>query len=158
METTFTPIFLGVLAAHLLHQERTYELFRKLLSFKLSGPVLFSALLILLSFIPKSIAGLPLLSIHVLLSLIVISVVVSPKNLPTKLLSFRLLSRIGVISFGIYLFHIHCIMVARKLLSIAGINEKIVLFLVTLIITTIVAEFSYRFYESKFLRLKSKFK
>lgn len=158
METTYTPILLGVLAAHLLHQQKTFEIFEKLLNSKISTIVLFSVLLILLSTAPQDIAGLTLISIHILLMLIVISIVVSPNQPITNALSFRAMRRIGAISFGIYLFHIHCIMVARKLLSIASIDNNILLFLVSFAITACVAELSYRFYEQRFLALKSNFK
>ncbi len=158
METTFTPILLGVLAAHLLHQPKTFQLLERLFNFRYSVISLFAMLLLLLSFSPNDIAGLPLLSIHILLSLIVVSVVVSPNNFVTKALSYNVIGRIGAISFGIYLFHIHCIMIARKILSIIGIDDRIILLLVTFAITFVVAELSYRFYEKRFLSLKSNFK
>jgi len=129
METTFTPILFGVLAAHLLHHQKTFELLEKLFNFKFSVIALFFLLLLLLTLTPNDIAGLPLLLIHILLALIVVS-----------------------------LFHIHCIMVARKILSLIGIDHVLILFIAAFAITYVVAELSYRFYEKRFLTLKSSFK
>jgi len=157
METTFTPILFGVLLAHLLNQPRTFLLVEKLLRFKFSPIILFSVLLLLLNVMPRDIGGLPLLCIHTLLALIVAAIIVSPQSMLTTVLSGTAVTRIGAVSFGIYLFHIHCIMVVRGILSSMNIDNNVLLFAASFATTFLVAELSYRFYEQRFLQLKSRF-
>jgi peptidoglycan/LPS O-acetylase OafA/YrhL len=65
--------------------------------------------------------------------------------------------RLGALSYGIYLFHMLGRHVAKALLDRAGIPSLLALTAVTLFVTYVVAELSFRFYETRFLRWKNRF-
>jgi len=72
-------------------------------------------------------------------------------------LRLRPLARIGALSYGIYLFHMIGRHMAKAFLARIDVPQWIALTLLTLTITYVVAELSFRFYESRFLRLKERF-
>ena len=69
-----------------------------------------------------------------------------------------MLREIGKISYGMYLFHMLCLNVVRRLLPISLQQVTPVLFLCTLALTVIVAEISSRTYERWFLRFKDRYR
>ena len=91
------------------------------------------------------------------MAMLVGSVVVNGNNTLMPLLKFPPIARIGVISYGIYLFHIQGIVVAEKVLQKIGVDQELATFALVYIITFVAAEFSYRLYETPFLKLKAKF-
>jgi peptidoglycan/LPS O-acetylase OafA/YrhL len=156
-QSTFTPILLGVGLAHLLHHSSTFQAFQNLLFPKYSAVLWLVALIMTCSFLPDDISGVPRLFVHGLMMLLVGSVVINEHNKLMPVLKFPPIVRIGMISYGIYLFHIYAIVVAAKLLSKVGVEQKLATFIVGLTIATLAAELSFRFYETPFLRLKNKF-
>jgi peptidoglycan/LPS O-acetylase OafA/YrhL len=84
------------------------------------------------------------------------------KNSLFKLSNFKNISRLGIISFGLYCLHFIGILVTTSVTSKLGINHGIwnVLLLETsmaLCLTIIFSWISYKFYESPFLKFKNKF-
>lgn len=73
-----------------------------------------------------------------------------------------LMSRLGVISYGLYVFHTPVIMSLRKLFDKLGYDYQtnfglIVFFVLALSISILIASLSYRFYEGRFLTLRDKY-
>lgn len=157
MQATFTPILLGVCLAHLLHDELTFKYFQNLLFPKYSAILLSVILVLTCSFLPDDISGIPRLFVQFLMVLLVGSVVINRQSKLVPLLEFPSIARVGVISYGIYLFHIYAIAIAEKLLYKVGIEQKMATFVLGFAIAIIAAELSFRFYETPFLRLKKKF-
>jgi peptidoglycan/LPS O-acetylase OafA/YrhL len=62
--------------------------------------------------------------------------------------------RIGVVSYGIYLYHLLGMHLAGIMLGRSGLASPYADFLMTLLVTWGIAELSYRFYEAPLLRLK----
>ncbi|MDH5597856.1 MAG: acyltransferase [Cyclobacteriaceae bacterium] len=84
------------------------------------------------------------------------------KNSLIKLSKFKTLTKLGIISYGLYCLHFIGILITTTLTDLVGLNTKIghVLILETglaLTITIIIAFISYRFYETPFLKLKKRF-
>ncbi|MFT6685170.1 MAG: peptidoglycan/LPS O-acetylase OafA/YrhL [Bacteroidia bacterium] len=72
------------------------------------------------------------------------------------------ISKLGVISYGLYCLHKLGILITINLTKIVGLNYEIwhVMVLETalaLLITIVISKVSYRFYESPFLKLKDKY-
>ena len=156
-QTTFTPILLGVCLAHLLHEKSSFSLFERIFSLKHGAALWIVAIVLTCSLSPGDITGLPRLSIQVLMALLVGSVVANEKNSLVSLLCIRPVARIGAISYGIYLFHIHGIVVAQKVIDRFDEQSKLAVFVLAYVVTVVVAEISYRWYEAPILRLKSRF-
>ena len=65
-----------------------------------------------------------------------------------------LLRRLGDISYGLYMLHPLCVYVVLRGLSNLGLDSGLVVYPSCLLLTVVVAEFSYRALEAPFLRLK----
>lgn len=79
-----------------------------------------------------------------------------------KMGNFKLPTRLGVVTYGLYCLHFIIISLTLGLTKLAGLNTNVweVIILETslaLLITIGVSLFSYRFFEKPFLRLKDKF-
>jgi len=79
-----------------------------------------------------------------------------------KMSNFPIISRLGTYTFGLYCLHPIAGLIANKGLSMLGLNSNIyqIMFLetaVSLSLAILLAYVSYRFFESPFLRLKTRF-
>jgi peptidoglycan/LPS O-acetylase OafA/YrhL len=73
-------------------------------------------------------------------------------------MAFPLIKRLGQVSYGMYVYHMFTLHIVRELLARYGIEIVGVLFVFGLLLTTLIAELSYRFYESPFLKLNKRFR
>ncbi len=160
LQSTFTPIIFGVLLAHLLYNQRGFEIAYRLVGERWSAVIFAVALLILIN-IPafgSDISGTPRLLIQILMTLLVASVVVREDHRLQPLLQIRPLMRLGVLSYGLYLFHMLVRHVVYAVMARVGLLEVPFLLLIAVTIGTwIAAELSFRFFESPFLKLKKRF-
>ena len=158
LDVTFTPIALGVLLAHLLHREKSYALFHRLLGSPWSSPFAASAVMALVIAAPADITGWPRLAIQMLMAIFLASVVMREEHQMKKMLSFAPIVRIGVVSYGMYLYHLlirHAVLAAMRRV---GLEEIILLdFVLVGFATWLFAEASFHLYEKRFLALKKKF-
>lgn len=158
LSATFTPIALGVLLAHLLHERRSYAVLSPLLGRRGSWMVPGGLLLVLIAGWPGDISGMGRLLIQLSMMLVLGSFVIREDHSARRLLAFRPLAYLGVISYGLYLYHMWAIHPVRVGFLRFGMKlDSIAFFLAALIASTIVAGLSYRFIEQPFLRMKSRF-
>jgi len=152
-QTSFFPILLGVALAHLLNDPRGFAFIGLACAFN-GASAIYGAVIVVLAFaLPMDdIAGLPRMAIHVAMSLFLASCVVRPNHALRPLLQFAPIARVGVLSYGIYLLHMFARHIAHKLTG-----DGPLLFPATFAVVVVLAEISYRFYESKFLELKKRF-
>jgi peptidoglycan/LPS O-acetylase OafA/YrhL len=156
-QTTFGPILLGVMLAHVLDDESAFALSWRVLGHRLA-PLLAAALLLAICAYPREdVSGGPRIAIHFAMTLLIGASVIREDHLLRPVLRLWPLRRIGVVSYGMYLFH----MIVRHLVDKAaqrlGWSSEGVFFLALVLLTWAVAEASFRFYESRFLALKSRF-
>ena len=156
-QTTFTPILLGVLLAHLLNNKPSFRLIAPWIRSYYCSLLWLFGLIITCSLLPNDISGMPRLFVQIIMTLLVGSVVINENNVLMPLLLFPPFARVGVISYGVYLFHIHGIVIAEKLLQKVGIEQGLIVFIFGYSITILIAETSYRLYEMPFLKLKARF-
>ena len=154
-ETTFTPILLGVLLAYILHSQLGFERVARVLGHRMTPLWLAAALLASLELMPEDLRGWPRLTIHLLMMALLASAVVREDHVLAPLLKWPPVVRIGVLSYGMYLLHVFVVHFTDRL----GEHGLPALFLFPLAVlgTVAVAELSYRFYETPFLRLKKRF-
>jgi peptidoglycan/LPS O-acetylase OafA/YrhL len=94
---------------------------------------------------------------HLSLLLLLASCLVREDHSLQPVLNFWPIRRIGIVSYGIYLFH-HLVMhFVDKVLGHFVHVSKVASFLALSLATWAVAETSYRFYESRFLAMKTRF-
>ena len=156
-ETTFGPILLGVMLAHVLDHSRSFAWVFRTLSWRLA-PVLSLALAFYAASYPADdISGWQRLAIHWTMLVLVASCVIPGSKLLQPILSLWLMRRIGIVSYGMYLYeHIvgHFI---RKCLEVVTINWDLAYFVCTTLVAWAVAECSYRYFEVPFLAAKARF-
>jgi peptidoglycan/LPS O-acetylase OafA/YrhL len=153
---TFTPICLGVILAHLLHNPRTFPVLAAALG-RPFAPLIYLAVLIVLCCLPYETRGFLRLAIQLTMAALLGSCVIREDNLFAPFLRLKLIARMGVVSYGLYLFHMLCLIAIGSVLTRLDISRPILLFLLTTVVSYVVAEISFRFYEQPFLRLKNRF-
>ena len=151
---TFTPICLGVLLAHVLHSPQGYRHVARLLFRPWMPIAVLAALVLTCNAVPSELAGWPRVSIQLLMTVFLASCVVREDHWLRGLLGFAPVARIGVISYGIYLYHMIALHGVSTLLASTGWRFPLDRFFLVLLLAWIIAEVSYRYYETPFLRLK----
>ena len=154
LQATFTPICLGVLLAHALHDERGFAVLGRFLGLPVAAAALAVVLLAVCNVPSKDIRGLQRLSIQVLMTGTIGACVVSESNGLRRILAQRPLVRIGVVSYGMYLYHNFVIPTVDARLP--G-DSDLVVFAVSAVATWLVAELSFRGFEVRFLEWKKRF-
>lgn len=100
-----------------------------------------------------------------MLSVLILAIILEQnysENSFFKFSRFKILSKLGVISYGLYCFHFIGILIAINLTKKMHLNEQLweVLIIdttIALIITILISYISYRFFEKPFLNLKNRF-
>ncbi|EGG92853.1 acyltransferase 3 [gamma proteobacterium IMCC1989] len=158
LDTTFTPICLGVLLAHALNNKTTFNYLSRLFCLPWTSIAVGLLLLVLISLFSGDISGLPRLVIQLTMCLWLLTLVIREDHYLKPLMSFPLIKRLGQISYGMYVYHMFALHIVRELLARYGIEINGVLFIAGLFLTALIAEVSYRFYESPFLTLNKRFR
>ncbi len=157
VQVTFTPILLGVLLAHLLHDRNQFNLFRALFFHRYASTLWLVALFVIASIPNSDISGLHRLSIHLIMFAFVGSCVVREDHILMPLLRNRLVVRIGLVSYGVYIFHTHALHAVESVLYFMNFYSPLAKFVLGLGASVLAAELSFRYFESWFLRLKRRF-
>jgi peptidoglycan/LPS O-acetylase OafA/YrhL len=160
-ETTFTPILLGVIAAHLMHAPGSFARLASLLGGRATPVVLLVAIVALLAVAPDDIRGWPRPAVQLLMMALVVSCTVREDHVLAGLFNWEPLRRIGALSYGIYLLHMFMldpVMRVAKKGWLLGSHSGLLLFPVTLALSVAVAQLSFTFYEERFLRLRERFR
>lgn len=84
------------------------------------------------------------------------------KNSLFKLSKFKIISRLGIISYGLYILHFIGILITTTLSNKFSFNTELwqVIFLetsVALLLTILLSKLSFNYFEKPFLKLKNKF-
>jgi peptidoglycan/LPS O-acetylase OafA/YrhL len=156
-QTGFTPIMLGVLLAHGLHDARWHERLRAVLGGRAVAAVAAVGILAVASWPNPDITGGPRLALHLCMTALVGAAVIREDHLLMPLLRLRPLVRIGALSYGMYLMHMLGRHGARAVLGRLDADGPAALFVLTLVVTYVAAELSFRFYEAPFLKMKDRF-
>jgi peptidoglycan/LPS O-acetylase OafA/YrhL len=152
---TFTPIILGVTLAHLLHERRTFMLLYRLVGHRAAPLVLLALVIAIVSRFGPTNQGLPKATLHLTLMIGLGSVVVREDHVLRRVLTFPLIERLGATSYGIYLYHVAILDLMTRLSH--GRWSNLTMFLVVAPLAALVAEVSFRYFEGRFLNLRSRF-
>ncbi len=151
-----TEICIGVLWAIGLNNSRTFHKLWRVVGQKWSSPF-FAFLSLAVAMWPWGDTPLWYLLEAVVFGLFVASCVVRADHGIARALRWRMLARVGVVSYGMYMLHMLAVNAVRVGALKVGITSKPMIFLVSLVLVYLMAETSYRFFEQPFLRLKSRF-
>lgn len=156
-ETTFGPIILGVLLAHLLDNPNGFRCAMRLLGWR-GAPLVALLLVVLSASNPRAdISGWPRMSIHFALVALVAACVIRERHSLRTLLSAWPMRRIGIVSYGIYLYHLIIAHFVTPRTEHMQAFSHVACFASVTLLTWLAAELSYRVLETRFLRLKARF-
>jgi peptidoglycan/LPS O-acetylase OafA/YrhL len=109
--------------------------------------------------LPLSVKGWPRFGVSVLLVLLIGSLVVREDHYARPTLALPIMVRLGIISYGMYLYHTWAIEVVKQAFRLLGpgLPPDVVVFAISVAGKIVVAEPSYRAIESPLLNLKQRF-
>ena len=143
------PICLGAIAAVLMHRPTTFRWIERWIGWRLGATVGLAATLAALAFDET-----PSLVLYLAMTWLVIACTLRPDDqLLRPMLTNPLVKHVGVVSYGIYLMHMLCINVVRRLV---GAQEGPLVFVLALALSVAAASISYRFFEAPILRWKDR--
>lgn len=142
------PILLGAAFAIIVNTRRGYAAVAVVLGWWWSAPAVFGVMIAALWF------GAPPWSIQIIMAIAVTAVTIRENTLMHPVLTWRPLAFIGVISYGIYLMHMLCANVVRR---IVHEDQGLALCAGTTILVIAVAYLSFRYFETPLLRIKRRF-
>lgn len=142
------PILLGAASAIVVNTRRGYAGVSAVLGWWWSAPAVFAVMIGALWF------GAPPWSIQVIMVTAVTAVTIREDTLMHPVLTWRPLAFIGVISYGIYLMHMLCANVVRR---VVHEEQGLALCAGTTILVIAVAYVSFRYFETPLLRIKRRF-
>jgi peptidoglycan/LPS O-acetylase OafA/YrhL len=145
-------ICMGVLLAYALDSERGFRWLFPFLGRSWSAPAALAILMVCL--IPRY--PDPLVATLATVALVGACVVREDNGL-APVLKFRPVAFIGVLSYGMYLFNSLCIHAVMMVLGPIGVTHPLFVFPVSVGLTISVAYVSYEYFETPFLKLKSRF-
>ena len=147
------PICMGALLAQVLHIPRGFGVLHRVLGSRVAAPA--ALVLLAASVMPASAAWAPLS--WVMLPMFIGACVIREDNGLVKLLHWRPLAFMGVVSYGMYLFNTLAVKAVRPVLGHIGIHHPLWVLPFSLGLTVLMAWLSFRYFESPFLALKSRF-
>ena len=158
---TFSPILLGVLAAHVMHDPRSGRIAAAALGNRWMPPLL----MVLATLVGQYAAelrgpgqsvvlrGLPYTAVHVLFCLALVAMVVNPRGIFSRTLQSRPLAYLGSISYGIYLYHTMILWLIDRVCTPRHIHlGPFALFVLVSALSICVAALSFRYFETPIMR------
>jgi len=152
---TFTPILLGVLAAHVMHDPRSGRAATALLKNRWMPPLLLALATLVVQYAGDALRGLPYAAVHVLFCMALVAMVVNPRGIFSRTLQSRPLAYLGSISYGVYLYHTMIIWLIDRVCSPRHILlTPFQLFVLVSVLSISVAALSFRYFEAPIMRLR----
>lgn len=157
VQATFAPVALGCLGGLALHGERGFARVHATLGGRYAAPLAALAFLACASLPFDEPPRAGRLLIQVAAAALVLACVVREDHGLARLLRWRPLARVGVVSYGIYLLHIVTLQAVRAWAPSVGLPRG-AMFWTNAVASWLAAEVSYRALEAPFLRLRERFR
>ncbi|HYH95277.1 acyltransferase [Hyalangium sp.] len=142
------PICMGCLAAYALHSPRGFAWMYRVLGYTWAPPLL---LVLVLAAVATD--GTPYGLTSLVMTALVVSSCIRTRHLLMPVLTLPPLRYVGMISYGVYLLHMLTFNLVRRAVPEQGFA---VYFLLTFGLSVVLAGLSYRYFETRFLRLKER--
>lgn len=155
----YEAILLGSLTAITLHHPKGFALAWRFVGHQKAPLVLFVGLIAMWHFLPLNLTGWPNLMMHLTMAALLASIVIQEEHVFSRILGWGPIARIGLISYGLYLWHLfgrHIGVEGAAAMGFEGVVAGWVAMPVYVIASIVIAEMSFRWFESYFLRLKDK--
>lgn len=153
---TYAPILLGALAAMILHSKRGFEVLYAALGAKAAPLVALIGLVVVLAITPEDVHGWPNLAIHLTMTAMLLTLVLTTDGVVSKALQLAPLRRMGVVSYGIYLYHLIGLDLTIRVLGRVGLDNAWITLVTYTLLSFAMAEISFRTLEAYFRRFRPK--
>lgn len=151
---TYAPILMGSALAVLLRSLGSFSALFLLFGHRSAPPLLMVLVLGLATLLPSDLRGLPNLAVHFAMTACLASLVLREDHLLARVLQWKPLARVGVISYGIYLYHLIVLTIVNALFRHLAINTPWLTLLLYIAVSILMADISYRTLEAWFRRFK----
>lgn len=151
---TYSPILIGSGLAVVLNVKISFDVLNRFLGRKSAALVTFLFLMVLISILPADVTGWPNLIIHLTMAACLASIVIREDHVLQRAFSWRVIVRVGEISYGIYLYHLIGLHIANVLIAKIGLQGGWYVFVIYSLVSIGMAELSFRYYETPFLNLR----
>jgi peptidoglycan/LPS O-acetylase OafA/YrhL len=151
-----TEICCGVLWALALHSKKGFPIAWKLLGYRWSAPAA-GALALAVMLWPGTASAGWYLAMALVLSLLVTTCVIREDHGLAWFLQLKPLVRVGVVSYGVYMLHMLAVNAIKVVLPHHVSGSSALSFLLAVTLAYIMAEISFRLFESPILRMKARF-
>ena len=155
--TGYSAILIGSLSALTLHHAAGFRMLYRFCGMRLAPVLAFAALVLVISLTPGRLTGFPNLLVHSTMALCLITLVIREDHLLAGILGKRSISRVGEISYGIYLYHLIALHFASEIATWLSLPPAIEPYVVTplfVLMSIVIAHISFRTFERFFLNLK----
>ena len=155
----YAAILLGALTAIALHHEASFRWLYALFGHPWAAPAAFGALLVYLQLAPGDLSGLPFLGMHLLMAIGLVSIVLREDHVMRPFFAARPIARVGEISYGLYLYHLIGLHFATVIAARLPLGPDVAPWVITGLFAAIsiaMAEISFRYFETAFLKLKDR--
>jgi peptidoglycan/LPS O-acetylase OafA/YrhL len=156
-QTTFGPILVGVLLAFVMNDARGHRVVARLLAHPWSSVAALGLVALAASHPAEDLSGLPRILIHLSMATLVAACVVRERHALVPILTLWPMRRIGIVSYGIYLYHMLTWYFVHLGTRLAGVESQLLFFAANTLASWLVAELSFRWFESPVLALKARF-
>ncbi|MFM1871137.1 MAG: hypothetical protein RL398_559 [Planctomycetota bacterium] len=153
VRSVMPSLVLGVLGAFALHERRSFGWLYAALGRRWVAPTLLVGMFGLMQLNLTH-----LWVMHPWMACLVLSCVIREDHAAAGVLKTRPMVRVGAVSYGIYLLHMPMRQVVQRILPGWEQTQPLVFFLAVAGLSFLAAELSYRWFESRFLRLRSRFR
>lgn len=151
---TYAPILIGSALAIILDIKNGFGWMHAAFGARQSPVFTFGALILGLAFLPADVAGWPNLVLHLTMAACIASVVVREGHVLKPAFSFAPIVRVGQISYGVYLYHLIALHITTVLLSRFGLQNDWTTFIGYSLLSFVIADISFRYFESRFLAMR----
>lgn len=154
---TYAPIIMGSLAAVLLHRPKGFTHLASIAGGHYAAGLGLLSMAGLMIVAPEDLRGWPNLLIHLAMTYTLVALVVREKTVLSPVLTLPPVARFGVVSYGIYLYHLIALDIVTRISMrlFDGINPWVLLVVYSLV-SYLIAELSFRTFEAYFARFRPK--
>lgn len=153
-DSTYAPILMGALLALALDHPRGHAIALRWLGGRWTALAAFACLALAIHAVPGDFRGLPNLLVHSLMVAVLAALVLREDGAGLGLLRARPVARIGVVSYGIYLYHLVALDITGRAFGVLGIASDWALLAGYSLVSVLMAEISFRTLEAAFRRLR----
>ncbi len=152
---TYAPILIGSGLALILHSRKGFDAICGSTGNSYVCVGSFLVLLASLQWLPEDVRGWPNLVMHLIMAVALASIVVREDHVLRPVLTIRPFVRIGEISYGVYLYHLIALHIAKVGLGKLGMGDQNwVILVVYSLLAIAISEASFRTFERYFLSFK----